>query len=162
MAGRDGGEESRLAVKNGEESRLAPWARQGCLLLNTVLTVRRGEPRSHRGKGWEQFTDALLLAVLREQREAGAAAAAAASAAAPHPLVFMLWGRDAHDKAEALGIEGSGDDGVHVLRASHPSPLAATRPSGPAKPFTGSAHFARANEILVAADQAPIDWRTVG
>lgn len=140
------GEAGDTGGQAGGESRLAPWARQGVLLLNTVLTVRRGEPRSHRDRGWEPFTDALLRAVLEERRSS------------PPPLVFMLWGRDAHAKAEALGIRDGADDGVHVLAASHPSPLAARRPSGDAGPFVGCGHFARANELLVAAGHPPIAW----
>lgn len=131
------------------------------LLLNTVLTVRRGEPRSHRDRGWEPFTDALLRAVLEEHRSSSDAVEQAGelpTPPTPPPLVFMLWGRDAHAKAEALGICDGADNGVHVLTASHPSPLAARRPSGDAGPFVGCGHFARANELLLAAGHPPIAW----
>ena len=123
-------------------SRLAPWAAQGVLLLNTVLTVREGEPRSHRGKGWEIFTDAVLREVYEQP---------------PTGKVFLLWGRDAHAKLELLG-NGDGGSGHHVLRASHPSPLAAARPSGNAPAFTGCGHFSLANELLVEAGHQAVDW----
>ena len=123
-------------------SRLAPWAAQGVLLLNTVLTVREGEPRSHRGQGWELFTDAVLREVCEQP---------------PSGKVFLLWGRDAHTKLELLGDAGDGNE-HHVLRASHPSPLAAARPSGNAPAFTGCDHFSLANELLVKAGHRAVDW----
>jgi uracil-DNA glycosylase len=117
---------------------LAGWAEQGVLLLNAVLTVRRGEPNSHRGQGWEQFTDGVLRAV--NQRE--------------QPVVFLLWGAHAHRKAELI------DEGRHViLRSAHPSPFSAARG------FFGSRPFGQANEALRRSGQPAIEWclpETVG
>jgi uracil-DNA glycosylase len=110
---------------------LIPWAKQGVLLLNAVLTVRAGEPNSHRGRGWETFTDAVIRAV----------------DARPEPVVFVLWGGYA-GKKEALI-----DTGRHtVLKSAHPSPLSAKRG------FFGSRPFTKINAALEKAGQAPIDW----
>ena len=116
---------------------LVPWAKDGVLLLNTVLTVRRGEPRSHASRGWELFTGAVVAAV----------------AAKPSTVVFLLWG------ARAQGFRTGIDQTRHVLlAASHPSPLSARRPCGDAPPFVGSAPFRRANEELEARDLPRIEW----
>ncbi len=113
---------------------LAPWAEQGVLLLNSVLTVQSGRAGSHRGRGWETFTDQVVR-VLDERREG---------------LVFMLWGAYAQAKGAAL------DNGRHlVLRASHPSPLSAHNS------FFGCGHFARANSWLESRGSQPIDWFAV-
>lgn len=110
---------------------LEGWARQGVVLLNDTLTVRRGAPGSHAALGWHALTDALVLALAR-QREG---------------LVFMLWGRPAQRKAALI------DPDRHlVLQAAHPSPLAARRG------FFGCQHFLRANDYLRGRGQAPIDW----
>ncbi|GIW68170.1 MAG: uracil-DNA glycosylase [Candidatus Parcubacteria bacterium] len=110
---------------------LLHWARQGVLLLNAVLTVRPGEPASHRGKGWEEFTNAVLQA-LNEKKD---------------HLVFLLWGADARKKRQFI------DANRHlVLEAAHPSPLSAERG------FFGCGHFKRANEYLAAHGKEPIDW----
>ena len=107
------------------------WASQGVLLLNSVLTVRAGAAASHRGKGWEQFTDQII-------RSLGAREA---------PLVFMLWGSFA--AAKAAMIEGT----QHlILKAPHPSPLSAYRG------FFGCQHFSKCNEFLAECGE-PIDWR---
>jgi uracil-DNA glycosylase len=111
---------------------LVPWARQGVLLLNTVLTVRAHEPGSHRARGWETFTDAVIRAV------AGGA----------DPMVFILWGRDAQRK-EAL-IDGRRHT---IIEGAHPSPISAD--SG----FFGSRPFSRANAALRAAGEPEIDWQ---
>jgi uracil-DNA glycosylase len=114
--------------KNGS---LEPWAQQGVLLLNAVLTVRAGQPNSHRGKGWERFTDAAIAAV--ETRA--------------EPAVFVLWGGPAQKKQLLI------DAGRHtVLKAPHPSPLSAK--SG----FFGSRPFSAANAALEAVGLEPIDW----
>jgi uracil-DNA glycosylase len=111
---------------------LMPWARQGVLLLNAVLTVERGRAGSHQGRGWEGFTDAIIDALNREREG----------------LVFLLWGSPAQAKG------GRVDARRHlVLKAPHPSPLSAHRG------FFGCAHFSRANEYLSRHDRAPIDWR---
>ena len=116
---------------------LVPWAEHGVLLLNTVLTVRHGEPRSHANRGWELFTGAVVAAV----------------AAKPSTVVFLLWG------ARAQGFRTGIDEARHVvLAASHPSPLSARRPCGDAPPFAGSAPFRRANEDLKARDLPWIEW----
>ncbi|HET7231583.1 MAG TPA: uracil-DNA glycosylase [Longimicrobium sp.] len=110
---------------------LVPWAKQGVLLLNAVLTVRDGQPNSHKGKGWETFTDAAIRAVNeREQR-----------------VVFILWGGYAARK-EAL-IDATRHT---VLKAAHPSPLSAKRG------FFGSKPFSTANAALQESGQAPVDW----
>jgi uracil-DNA glycosylase len=110
---------------------LVTWAEQGVLLLNAVLTVRRGEPNSHRGKGWERFTDAVLRHLVAGDRK----------------LAFLLWGAYAQRKAELIGSDR------HVqLRAPHPSPLSASRG------FFGSRPFSGANRALREAAQSPIDW----
>jgi uracil-DNA glycosylase len=114
-----------------KQSCLEPWAAQGVLLLNAVLTVRAHEPASHRGKGWERFTDRVLAAV----------------AAREAPTVFVLWGAHAQKKAALI------DPARHtILRAAHPSPLSAK--TG----FFGSKPFSAANAALRRAGRAPIDW----
>ncbi len=111
---------------------LKKWADQGVLLLNSVLTVRSGQAGSHQKKGWENFTDAVIKAV--DQKES--------------PVVFMLWGRYAKDKAALL------DNKKHlVLSAAHPSPLSANNG------FFGCGHFSACNEFLIKNGQEPIDWQ---
>ena len=115
-----------------ESGCLTKWADQGVMLLNTVLTVRAHQANSHQGKGWEQFTDATIAALNKQDR----------------PIVFMLWGRYARQKAAML------DNPRHlVLEAAHPSPLSAY------KGFFGCRHFSKANDFLVANGVEPIDWR---
>lgn len=110
---------------------LGKWADQGVMLLNTVLTVRAHAANSHRDKGWEQFTDATIAALNRQDR----------------PIVYMLWGAPAQRKAVML------DNPKHlVLTAPHPSPLSAYRG------FFGCRHFSKANDFLIANGIAPIDW----
>lgn len=110
---------------------LIPWTRQGVLLLNTVLTVRENEPQSHRGQGWEMFTDRIIrLLNLRED-----------------PIVFLLWGAPAGKKADLI------TNPCHlVLKTSHPSPLSASRG------FLGCRHFSQTNTFLQQHGFAPIDW----
>ena len=111
---------------------LASWARQGVLMLNTVLTVRAGAIGSHRGKGWETFTDAVIERVNAKK----------------DPVVFLLWGRDAQGKADRI------DEGRHVvLRAAHPSPLSARNG------FFGTRHFSATNRALRDAGRPEIDWQ---
>ena len=111
---------------------LVKWAKQGVLLLNTVLTVRAHQANSHRGKGWEQFTDAAIR-VLNEQ---------------DRPIVFLLWGGPAGQKASML------NNTKHlVLKAPHPSPLSAYRG------FFGCRHFSKTNAFLEANGIQPIDWQ---
>ena len=111
---------------------LVKWAKQGVLLLNTVLTVRAHRANSHRGIGWEEFTDAAIRAVNQQDR----------------PVVFILWGRPAQMKRAML------DNPRHlVLTAPHPSPLSASRG------FFGSRPFSQANAFLSAHGVEPIDWQ---
>jgi uracil-DNA glycosylase len=114
---------------------LEHWAEQGVLLLNSVLTVQMGLAASHKDKGWERFTDALIRLV----------------AAKPEPVVFLLWGSYAQKKAAF--IESVEKGGRHlVLKAAHPSPLSAHNG------FLGCRHFSKANEFLKANGETPIDW----
>ena len=111
---------------------LTKWAEQGVLLLNTVLTVRAHQAMSHRGKGWEHFTDAIIDAVNREDR----------------PIVFILWGKPAGEKAARL------DNPKHlILKSPHPSPLSAYRG------FFGSKPFSKTNDFLQKNGVTPIDWQ---
>jgi uracil-DNA glycosylase len=111
---------------------LSTWTEQGVLLLNRCLTVRHGSPASHRGRGWETVTDAVVDALVARGR----------------PLVALLWGRDAQQLAPRLRAAGTS-----VLAAPHPSPLSAHRG------FFGSRPFSAANAALEAAGGAPVDWR---
>lgn len=121
-----------LGIPRPDHGCLLPWARQGVLLLNAVLTVERGMAGSHQGKGWEGFTDACVDA-LNRQREG---------------LVFLLWGSYAQAKGKLI------DPRRHrVLKAPHPSPLSAHRG------FIGCGHFSRVNEYLRERGETPIDWR---
>ena len=115
---------------------LQRWARQGVLLLNTVLTVEQDQPASHARRGWEQFTGGLIETL----------------AAEPSPKAFLLWGAPAQALQPAIARTG---DRHRVLLANHPSPLSARR--GPV-PFVGCAHFSAANEFLVARGRGAIDW----
>jgi uracil-DNA glycosylase len=127
--------ESDLGIPRARHGCLEHWARQGVLLLNSVLTVRMGAAASHRDRGWERFTDAIVRLV----------------AARPDPVVFMLWGSYAQRKAGFVESVESG--GRHlVLKAPHPSPLSAH--SG----FFGCRHFSQANAFLEDQGLAPIDW----
>ncbi len=113
---------------------LTDWARQGVLMLNTVLTVREANPNSHKDKGWETFTDRIISELDKK----------------PTPIVFLLWGANARKKAEII------KNPIHKkLITVHPSPLSAY--GG----FFGCKHFSKANEILLSSGQTPIDW-TIG
>jgi len=117
---------------------LTPWAQQGALLLNAVLTVEWGRPASHAKQGWEVITDSLIRRVAR----------------APQPKVFMLWGAHAQAK-HTLIPTGPGHAPVLILTANHPSPLAARRPP---KPFIGCDHFLKANLWLEQHGAPGIQW----
>ena len=111
---------------------LKKWADQGVLLLNTVLTVRAHQANSHQGKGWEQFTDAVIEAVNAQDR----------------PIVYLLWGRPAQSKIPML------TNSKHlILKAPHPSPLSAYRG------FFGCRHFSQSNAFLEKNGIEPIDWQ---
>ncbi|MBL3807835.1 MULTISPECIES: uracil-DNA glycosylase [Streptomyces] len=110
---------------------LMPWARQGVLLLNAVLTVRAGEANSHKGKGWEKFTDAVIRAVSDR----------------PDPAVFVLWGNYAQKKLPLIDTERHA-----VVKGAHPSPLSA-------KKFFGSQPFTQIDKAVAEQGHEPIDWR---
>ncbi|MBN8701842.1 MAG: uracil-DNA glycosylase [Bacteroidetes bacterium] len=121
-----------LGVEIPTTGNLEPWADQGILLLNATLTVRAGEPGSHQGKGWEQFTDTIIKKLSSEKKN----------------LIFLLWGKFAQAK-EAL-IDTSKH---YVLKAAHPSPYSAS--AG----FFGCKHFSKTNELLKKHNLPEIDWR---
>lgn len=110
---------------------LTPWAAQGVLLLNATLTVRAGQPGSHRGHGWERFTDAAISTLSKER----------------DGLIFLLWG--SHAQAKETLIDAARH---YILKAPHPSPLSAHRG------FLGCGHFSKVNEILQAQGREPINW----
>lgn len=113
---------------------LVPWAREGVLLLNTVLTVRDGQPNSHKNQGWEQLTDRIIT--LLGERE--------------QPIVFLLWGSHARKKKELIHAP------QHlILECAHPSPLSAHRG------FFGCEHFSKANQFLYDHGIEPVDWNVV-
>lgn len=123
-----------LGISPPEHGDLTAWARQGVLLLNTVLTVEAHSPASHKNKGWERFTDAVLLHLN----------------ARTTPIVFVLWGAHARAKAKLL------DRARHVvIEGAHPSPLSA-------KKFLGSRPFSAINAALVEKGRAPIAWSLDG
>lgn len=123
--------QSDLGIAPVNHGYLTSWAKQGVLLLNTVLTVREGQAYSHRGKGWEQLTDKIIEKLNARQK----------------PIVFILWGKGAQDKIKMI------DQKHHVVIASpHPSPLSAHRG------FFCSRPFSKANAALVSFGEKPIDW----
>jgi uracil-DNA glycosylase len=123
---------SDLGIEPPHHGCLESWAKQGVLLLNTILTVEEHKPMSHAKKGWEQFTDAVITAV--DQK--------------PGPVVFLLFGRPAQEKKALLH-----NPAHFIIETPHPSPLSASRG------FFGSRPFSRANEYLRNAGAGEIDWR---
>lgn len=123
--------ESDLGIRMSGSPDLRPWAEQGVLLLNSVLTVRAGQPASHSRIGWQTFTDAVIKTI--SDRCEG--------------VVFLLWGNYARSKAVLVDKSRH-----HVLEAPHPSPLARGA-------FFGCRHFSATNEILAAEGKSPIDWK---
>jgi len=121
---------SDLGVPQPSNGDLTPWTAQGVLLLNRVLTVQQGQPGSHRGKGWEEFTAAAIRAI---------------EARPDQPVVAILWGKDAQSAAELL-------DDAPAITSPHPSPMSADRG------FFGSRPFSRANEMLEDLGADPVDW----
>jgi len=111
---------------------LVKWAEQGVLLLNAVLTVRQGEANSHKGKGWEHFTD-RVIELLNEREK---------------PLIFILWGRHAQAKKKLIT-----NSNHHIIESVHPSPLSARRG------FFGSKPFSKVNDLLSSMDEKKIDWK---
>lgn len=123
--------EDDLDIPQSQSGDLTAWAKQGVLMLNTVLTVREGQPNSHKGMGWESFTDRIISELDRKS----------------NTVVFLLWGANARRKAEII------KNPLHKKLATvHPSPLSAY--GG----FFGCKHFSKANEILQQTGQLPIDW----
>jgi len=122
--------ESDLGIARPENGDLSPWADQGVLLLNRVLTVRSGEPGSHRGIGWERITDAAIAGLVARDDE---------------PLVAILWGKDAQTLEDSL-------PDVPLIISAHPSPMSADRG------FFGSKPFSRANAYLEDLGGDPVDW----
>ncbi|MBQ7834866.1 MAG: uracil-DNA glycosylase [Ruminiclostridium sp.] len=121
-----------LGLPIPEKGDLTKWAEQGVLLLNTALTVRRGQANSHRGKGWEIFTD-RIIEIMNEREK---------------PVVFILWGANARAKTALI------TNPVHkILTCAHPSPLSAHNG------FFGCRHFSKCNEFLKANGIEEIDWR---
>ncbi|MBR0174447.1 MAG: uracil-DNA glycosylase [Bacteroidales bacterium] len=123
--------ESDLGIRMSGSPDLTPWAEQGVLLLNAILTVRAGEAASHRGKGWELFTDAVIKYISDNC----------------DGVVFLLWGGFARNKRGLIDTSRH-----YVLEAAHPSPLAGGA-------FFGCRHFSRTNEILCNEHKTPINWQ---
>ena len=125
---------SDLNVPLPQSGSLLPWAKQGVLLLNTLLTVREGQPLAHQNHGWEQFTDRIIECTLAKKE----------------PVVFLLWGRLAKEKVFRL----SGQNGTEhlFLTAPHPSPLSSHRG------FFGCKHFSKANSFLEKNGRGSISW----
>ncbi|GAB6085344.1 uracil-DNA glycosylase [Alkaliphilus crotonatoxidans] len=111
---------------------LIKWAGEGVLMLNTVLTVRRGQPNSHQGMGWENFTDEIIGLLNKRER----------------PIVFILWGKNAHDKELLITNKNH-----HIIKSPHPSPFSAHRG------FFGSRPFSRTNQFLKEIGSKEIDWQ---
>jgi uracil-DNA glycosylase len=124
--------ETDLGIPRASHGFLESWAKQGVLLLNSVLTVEMGQAASHQRKGWEEFTDAVIRLI----------------AARDTPVVFLLWGAYAQRKAAFVDAERH-----LVLTAAHPSPLSAHNG------FLGCQHFSQANAFLESSGLAPIEWR---
>lgn len=121
-----------LGIPIPTHGNLEHWAKQGVLMLNASLTVRANSPNSHQGKGWENFTDAVIRK-LSEQRKG---------------IVFLLWGKFAQSKSILIN-----ESSHFILKAAHPSPFSAS--AG----FFGCRHFSKTNELLVKEGLKPIDWR---
>jgi len=124
--------ESDLGITIPHHGHLSHWAKQGVLLLNSVLTVEKNSPASHANQGWESFTDNVIK-LLNDKK---------------NNLVFLLWGAYAGKKAELINHERH-----LVLKASHPSPFSANRG------FFGCKHFSKTNQHLLSTDQTPIEWQ---
>ncbi|QBP18796.1 uracil-DNA glycosylase [Acetilactobacillus jinshanensis] len=121
-----------LGIKPVHHGCLIKWAKEGVLLLNSVLTVRNGQAFSHKGKGWERLTDAAIQKLSERKK----------------PVVFILWGRAARNKIKLIDTSKN-----VVLQSAHPSPLSANRG------FFGSRPFSKTNEALKALGEKPIDWQ---
>ncbi|WP_062051439.1 uracil-DNA glycosylase [Bacillus sp. JCM 19034] len=122
--------EADLGCPPPNHGMLTHWAKQGVLLLNTVLTVREGEPQSHQGMGWEHFTDAIIQALNARKT----------------PVIYLLWGKSAMAKQTLISSQHD------VLASAHPSPLSARRG------FFGSRPFSKVNQLLAARGEEVIEW----
>ncbi len=120
-----------LGIVQPKSGNLTKWAEQGVLLLNTTLTVRKGLSNSHQGKGWSNFTDAIIEYLGQQEH-----------------IVFLLWGNFAKAKEKLINRNKN-----LILTAAHPSPLSATRG------FFGCQHFSKTNEYLLKNNLSPIDWQ---
>lgn len=121
-----------LGISPVQHGNLVSWAKQGVLMLNTVLTVREGQAYSHRGQGWEQMTDAVIKRLNEREK----------------PIVFILWGKPAQEKIKMI------DTSKHaIIKSVHPSPLSAHRG------FFGSKPFSKTNQLLMEWGESPIDWQ---
>ena len=121
-----------LSIDNSQTGYLQPWAEQGVLMLNAVLTVEQGNANAHQGKGWEIFTDRIIQE-LNDKKEG---------------IVFILWGAYAQKKGQQIDTSKH-----HIIKSPHPSPLAAYRG------FFGSKPFSRTNHFLEESGKTPIDWQ---
>lgn len=122
---------SDLNIDNSHSGCLQPWAEQGVLLLNTVLSVEAGNAGSHQKKGWETFTDTVISAISEQAQ----------------PCVFILWGKQAQNKTALIDINRH-----EIITSAHPSPLSARRGFFDSKPFS------QANDFLIAQGRDPVDW----
>ena len=123
---------SDIGFKIPPHGQLTKWAEQGILMLNTVLTVQKGQANSHKGMGWETFTDRVISELNKKDT----------------PVIFLLWGAPARQKAQII------NNPIHIkLTCPHPSPLSAYRG------FFGCRHFSKTNEILIKNGMTPIDWQ---
>lgn len=129
--------EADLGIPPANHGCLINWSKQGVLMLNATLTVRKGEPKSHYGKGWEIFTDGVIRKLCQRKE----------------PLVFILWGKSAKEKCE--NILNTIDHPHAILTSAHPSPYSAAN-------FFGCHHFSKTNELLKKWGKSPIDWSLDG
>lgn len=129
--------EQDLGIPHANHGCLLNWSKQGVLMLNATLTVRKGEPKSHFGRGWEAFTDEVIRNLCKRKE----------------PLVFILWGKSAKDKCE--NILNTMKHPHAVLTSAHPSPYSATN-------FFGCRHFSKTNELLKGWGKPPINWSLDG
>lgn len=123
-----------LGIKTPETGNLDNWAKQGILLLNAILTVRANSPGSHRQKGWETFTDAVIKKIADKKEH----------------IVFLLWGKYAEEKGKIIDRSRH-----HVLTAAHPSPFSANHG------FFNCKHFSKTNEYLKSIGEKPVDWSSL-
>jgi len=121
-----------LGIQNHDKGDLTNWAKQGVLLLNSTLTVRKNEAGSHQNKGWEEFTDKVISTISKLK----------------NGVIFLLWGKVAKDKQKLINKNKH-----HILMSSHPSPLSAYRG------FLGCSHFSVCNEILKNQNKTEINWK---